>query len=309
MRDIARTVTSLDRPVGDEGDAAAGRPAAGRRAGARGGGRARAARRRPCARSSSELPDARAHGHPDALRARRRPRSGVDPRGRAPAGDAPRGRPAARAARARGARACGARWPLCADAASRLGGGAVGRQGGRARAVQAEALREVRHLEQAAHRAVRRHHGESGAASSSCAAALRIVPSAVESMNVTSLRSSTSRPPGLADGEGEDGREARRGGDVELAGGDDEVASLDGVVIDLVVHGRSVNTQRDGFSCRDDRIRFQVPAQGSAVRQADSATPASPLSRAGVSSSKAAKKPPTTSSSSPMPSAQNSIGW
>ena len=82
MRELARTVTSLDRPVGDEGDSPLGDLLPGDepppdeevQLGAHAGG---GARRR--ARAAG----ARAHRDPDALRAQRRPRSGVDPRGRA----------------------------------------------------------------------------------------------------------------------------------------------------------------------------------------------------------------------------------
>ena len=78
------------------------RPAAARRrAAARGGGRGRAARR-DGARDRAVAAGSRARGDPDALRARRRSRAGLDPRGGAPARAATGRRPEARAARARG---------------------------------------------------------------------------------------------------------------------------------------------------------------------------------------------------------------
>ena len=182
LRDVARKVTSLERPLGDDGETELGDrcPA------------------RPPPEEEVEL--ALAHETVRQVVGSLPIPSGevIQPVSIREAAERLDMRPARCAveARARGARAAARARSRCG---SRLGGRAVGRQGGVARGVEPEALRRLVISSS-------RRTGPSGAttsrlvpASSSWAAALRIVPSAVESMNATSERSSTSRPPGLAD--------------------------------------------------------------------------------------------------------------
>ena len=105
MRDVSRTVTSLDRPIGDEGDAELGDLLPGRRDAARGGGRGHAARagrarggRRSCPSASARSSSCASGSTATASRCRcARPRARLGLR--------PAERPADRAPRARGARA------------------------------------------------------------------------------------------------------------------------------------------------------------------------------------------------------------
>ena len=62
------------------------------------------------------------------------------------------------------------------------------------------------------------------------------VPSAVESMNSTLGEVEHDQRAGRAGGHQQDGRQLRRGGDVELAGDGDQVAGVDGVVFEGVGH-------------------------------------------------------------------------
>ena len=148
--------------------------------------------------------------------------------------------PAARAARARGARAAArAGVPQSrrryARSARRRTPAAVADSAARV-AEQPEALREVGHLEQPAHRAVGGDHGE--AASRLVELRRRLEDRAergrVDEGHLAEVEHEPSA--GARRRHREHRRQPRRGRDVELAGGDDEVAAFDGVVIDLVVH-------------------------------------------------------------------------
>ena len=99
-RDFARTVTSLDRPVGENGTSGLGDllPSGRARPGRR--GRDRACARRPYTRLSTSCPDEGARGHPPALR-NKRDRAHAATRSRPPARPFPRAGPAHRAQGAR----------------------------------------------------------------------------------------------------------------------------------------------------------------------------------------------------------------
>ena len=167
--------------------------------------------------------------------------------------------------------AAGARRPLhphpLAGRRPRSGGGAVRRQRGGAGAEQAEALREVGHLEQPAHRALGDHDREEGSALVELRRGLedRAERGRVDERDVAEVE---HEPPAAAGGRyREDRGEARRGRDVELSGGHDQVAAVDGVVVDLVVHGRRVLTLTDpglcasGFPPPQPRRRVVVEAR------------------------------------------------
>src|SRR3954469_5441948 len=110
------------------------------------------------------------------------------------------------------------------------------------RGEQPEPAGEVRHLEQPANGSVGGDDDQAVAALLELAGGLedRAERSRIDEVDGDEVEDDALAGP--VPRHGEDGGQARRGGDVELAGGRHEVATVDGIVVDREVHGRRLPT-------------------------------------------------------------------